>query len=249
MNVNEINKNSWNRQAGRYQQSADFSFNIVDYGDVRCLNDDDLKLVGDVNNKKVLELGCGGANCGIALAKKGAVMTCVDISAEQLKFAGKNAERENASVRFFESPMEDLSFLENEEFDEVISICALMYVKDIGSVFKEANRVLKPGGSFIFSTNDPVFYSIASGLAWKEDNIEDSYFYIGEEKWKWESSHNFEFITYRRPICDYINLLVDAGFIIERFHELPLNHQNPKDLEEELETKYPRIMVFKVRKG
>ncbi len=249
MGINEINKNSWDKQAARYQQNADFSFNVVDYGDVRYPNEEDLKLIGDVKDKKVLELGCGGANCGIALAKKGAIMTCTDISVEQLKFANRNAEREDVNIRFFESQIEDMSYLEDEEFDKVISICAFMYVKDIGKVFKEVSRVLKSGGSFVFSLNDPIFYSIASGLVWKEDNIDDSYFYSGEEKWKWENNDNFEFITYRRPIYEYVNFLIDAGFIFERFYEFPLNHDNPNGLEEELETKYPRLMLFKVKKG
>lgn len=248
MNINEINRNSWNRQAERYQENADFSFDVVDYGDVRSPNDDDLKLIGDVENKKVLEIGCGGANCGIALAKKGALVTCTDISAGQLEFAKRNAEKEKVNISFAETRMEDLSFLKDKEFDKVVSICAIMYVKDIDKVFKEVHRVLKPGGSFIFSTNDPVFYSIAAALICQEENIDDSYFYAGEEKWKWESSDDFEFVTYRRPICEYINLLIDSGFRIERFHELPLRHINPSDPEQELENKYPRIMVFKVAK-
>lgn len=83
LNINEINKNSWNKQAERYQQNADFSFNNLDYGDIRCKTEEELKLLGDVKGKKILELGCGGANCGIALAKQGAIVTCTDISEEQ----------------------------------------------------------------------------------------------------------------------------------------------------------------------
>lgn len=249
MYINEINKSSWNSQAARYQQNADFSFKVVDYGDVRCPTDEDLNLIEDVCGKNVLELGCGGANCGIALAKKGAWMTCTDISSEQLRFAKKNAERENVSIRFFESPIENMTFLKDKEFDKVISMCAFQYVKDIGRVFNEVNRVLKPGGSFIFSLDNPIFSSIAARFLWKEDNLHDSYFYSGEEKWKWDNNDDFEFVTYRRPIFEYINLLVDAGFYIERFYELQINHEKPTSLEEELETKFPRSMVFKARRG
>lgn len=95
MNINEINKRSWDIQAERYQKNADFSFSVLDYGDIRCPNDNDLKFIGNVKDKEVLELGCGGANCGIALAKQGARMTCLDISEEQLRFARNNAAKEN----------------------------------------------------------------------------------------------------------------------------------------------------------
>jgi len=35
--------------------------------------------------KNVLEIGCGGAQCGIAMAKKGAKVTGIDISPEVLE--------------------------------------------------------------------------------------------------------------------------------------------------------------------
>lgn len=96
MDINEINKISWNKQADRYQADADFLFSDVDYGDRRLPTEKDLNLIGDVNGKKVLELGCGGANCGIALAKQGAIVTCSDISEQQLKHAKENAKREKS---------------------------------------------------------------------------------------------------------------------------------------------------------
>jgi len=91
MNINEINKNSWNKQASRYQADADFLFTEVDYGDRDLPTEKDLNLIGDVVNKKVLEIGCGGANCGISLSKQGAIVTCSDISEKQIEFAQKNA--------------------------------------------------------------------------------------------------------------------------------------------------------------
>ena len=47
-------------------------------------NEKHLKLMGNLNGKKVLEIGCGGAQCGIAMAKQGAQVTGIDISKEQL---------------------------------------------------------------------------------------------------------------------------------------------------------------------
>lgn len=167
MNINEINKKSWNKQAERYQQNADFSFNNVDYGDIRCKTEEDLKLLGDVKGKKIFELGCGGANCGIALAKQGAIVTCTDISEEQIKFAKENAKKEEVNIKFIVSSMESL-VLEEKEFDIVISVCAMMYVENIDKVYKNVSNVLKDKGVFVFSLNDPTFYSIAAKYLWND---------------------------------------------------------------------------------
>lgn len=248
MSIIDINRDSWNKQADRYQKNATFSFDEVDYGNSSYPKEKDLKLIGDVKGKKILELGCGGANCGIALAKQGAKMTCLDLSSEQIKYAQNYAKRENVDIRFITSAIEDTSNFESKEFDKVISICAFMYVKDIDKVFQEVNRMLKLGGTFVFSLNDPIFYSVAFGSIWKEDGISDNYFYTGEEKWKWLDSDDFDFITYRRPIYEYINFLIDAGFSLERFYEFESARQNASEEEIALYKKYPSLMVFKANK-
>jgi 2-polyprenyl-3-methyl-5-hydroxy-6-metoxy-1,4-benzoquinol methylase len=74
MDYRESNKLAWNKQSRRYQKKADFNYNKLDFGIPRCLTDDDLHLVGDVRNKKILELGCGGGNIGITLAKRGGLV-------------------------------------------------------------------------------------------------------------------------------------------------------------------------------
>lgn len=87
METKNTNRDSWNRHAERYQKGARFSFDTVDYGSIDSMTEKEMKLIGDVKGKKVLELGCGGANCGIALARQGAIVTCLDISEEQIMFA------------------------------------------------------------------------------------------------------------------------------------------------------------------
>ena len=92
MSTNRSNKDSWNKHAARYQNGGNFSFDRVDYCIVNGLTEFDLGLIGNVSGKKVLEIGCGAANCGIALAKQGAIVTCVDISEQQIKHVGKEED-------------------------------------------------------------------------------------------------------------------------------------------------------------
>lgn len=242
MDINEINKISWNKQADRYQADADFLFSDVDYGDRNLPTEKDLNLIGDVNGKKVLELGCGGANCGIALAKQGAIVTCSDISEQQLVHAKNNAKIENVTIDFIESPMEKVEY--ENEFDIVISIAALMYIEEIDKVFKNVNKMLKKGGIFVFSLNDPTFYSVAAKYLWNDPINQQSYFYSGAEKWKWDNNDEFEFITYRRPIYEYINCLIDNNLSIAKFYQLKPEKEIVSE-EDNLEMLFPRMMVIK----
>ena len=245
MDINEINKDSWNKQAARYQADADFLFNDVDYGDRDLPTEKELNLIGDIKGKKILEIGCGGANCGISLAKQGAIVTCSDISKEQITFAKDNAKRENVDIQFIISAMEDIKYI--DEFDVVISMAALMYVKDIDKVFDNINKNLKNNGLFVFSLNDPTFYSVAAKYLWNDPENQQSYFYSGPEKWKWNENDDFEFITYRRPIYEYINCLTENNLYIEKMFQLKPKKELITE-EDKLEVLFPRMMVFKTIK-
>jgi ubiquinone/menaquinone biosynthesis C-methylase UbiE len=244
MSTNEINKDSWNKHAARYQKGVNFSFDRVDYGNATGLNESDLGLIGNVSGKKVLELGCGGANCGIALAKQGANVTCVDISEQQIQFARENAAREKVEIQFVVSDIEEVN-LPEAEYDVVISMAALGYIENIEKAFMKIKKMLKDKGLFVGSLPDAISTCITSRYLWNDPPETHSYFYVGPTKWKWEDEDDFEFVTYRRPISEYINMLTDMGFYIRKVYEF---HQPPEKVEKEediFRVLYPCMIVMK----
>lgn len=60
----------------------------------RAAGERELKLLGDVKDRDLLEPGCGGGQNAIVLAKGGARFVGLDISDEQVRFARKLAEKE-----------------------------------------------------------------------------------------------------------------------------------------------------------
>lgn len=246
--MNTDNRQAWNLQATRYFNQANLSYTVIDYGDPRCDTDETLHLLPDVSGKTVLELGCGGGNIGIVLAKRGAQVTGVDISEAQLRIASQKAQEQGVTVRYIESAIEALDFTPLAPLDLVISVCALQYVPDLAEVFKKIYAALSPAGTFIFSTDDPIFSSVAAKFLWNDPALQHAYFYDGPETWKWEETDDFSFTTYRHPIDFYINALSAANFTLERFHQLRNRNPEPASEEEQLEQFYPRLMVFKCRK-
>ena len=248
MDYLESNKNAWNKQSERYLKETDLSNTILDFGDPRCLTDEDLHLVGDVRSKKILELGCGGANIGINLAKRGGVITGIDISEQQIAFAEKQAEREGVEIQLEVSSIEDYTF--QAEYDLVISICAFQYVDNLDRVFRKVYQHLVTGGILIFSTNHPAFYTAAYATIWKAEKENTHYHDERPETWKWDDSgqDDFSFTTFPHPVEFYINQLVRCGFKIDRMHELTVPHETITSEEERLESIFPRILVIKAIK-
>jgi SAM-dependent methyltransferase len=248
MDYLESNKRAWNRHSERYLNESGLSNYILDFGDPRCLTDKDLHLVGDVRNKKILELGCGGANIGINLAKRGGIVTGVDISEQQIAHAQRAAKSKGVDIRLEVSSIEEYKF--QEEYDLVISICAFQYVDNLDRIFRNVYKHLVRGGEFIFSTNHPAFYTAAYSTIWKDEKENTSYHDEKPERWKWDESgqDDFAFITFPHPVEFYINQLSDCGFRIDKMHELSIPHQAIMNEEERLETIFPRILVIKAVK-
>lgn len=213
-------RKSWDKIAGPYCKRYEISTDVVHYGPL-CPGEDKLHLLGDIKGKTVIDLGCGGGQNAVALAKMGAEVTAVDFSQEQIKLAENLASELNASIDFITGEISDLSRLPESTFEIAISACAIAYVPDIESTFAEAFRILKPGGKFILSDMNPLQYIIDE----TEDGVEFNHAYPYEPfmlKWRWEfdelqSAPRFQ--HYVRSIACYHNALTAAGFIVSNILE------------------------------
>jgi SAM-dependent methyltransferase len=124
--------------------------------------EDDLRLLGDVAGKRVLELGCGNGRAAVTLAKQGAHTIAIDASATQLAHGRALAAAEEVRVEWHEADLADLAFLRADSIDLALSVFALAEVDDVDRVFRQVQRVLRPGAPFVFSYEHP-FALVAAG--------------------------------------------------------------------------------------
>jgi len=214
---------SWNAVSRDYQSIHKIPTDDAHYGP-RMPTELQLQLVGDVAGKRLLEIGCGGGQCAIAFAKRGAIAVGKDLSEEQIAFARVLAHREGVNVGFYQGTVEDLSEFGDGSQDVVFSAWALPFVEDLGRCFREAYRVLVPRGIFVFSSNHPFGAALSDG---GPPLIVKFGYWDEVREWHWDDDPSKpRFREFSRPVGETFQLLRDAGFIVDRILEpRPLGHE------------------------
>jgi SAM-dependent methyltransferase len=112
-----------------------------------------LNEIGDLNGKRVLELGCGEGGTSVLLAKRGASVFGIDLLDFRLDAARERAVQHKVTdaVQFALMDGMQLGFNDNT-FDLVISKSVLVFT-DHAVIARECYRVLKPEGKAIFIEN------------------------------------------------------------------------------------------------
>ena len=117
-----------------------------------------LSWIKPLRGKHVLSLGGGGGQQTPLLAAYGCDTECVDISGGMLERDRIALERYGLKAKLHQIGMTDLSIFGDESFDGIINPVSMNFVNDIQAVFREAGRILKKGGSFIFGIANPALY-------------------------------------------------------------------------------------------
>lgn len=243
-------KGAWNLVADDYQKIHKISPNYIHYGPW-LPTENELKLIGDVTWKHVLEVGCGGGHCSIAFAKRGAVVTGIDLSESQIEFAKKLAAREKVKVKFLVGDAENLRSVKSNSMDIAFSAYAFQYLRNLRKCFREIKRVLKKNGILVFSLNHPFSEVFDFGTL----KVRRSYYKKGLDYFQWciEGKKSKKFYVVKRTLEGVFTDLVEAGFVVERILEpAPLNKDKSWDWSMDYPLKIlkmiPYTIIFKCRK-
>lgn len=112
-------------------------------------------LGGSIAGKKVLCLAAGGGRQSSLYAAAGGEVTVVDLSGAMLELDRRVAAERGYKMRVLQTSMEDLSGLQDGEFDLVIHPVSTCYVPSIVPVFSEVARVTRAGGLYISQHKQP----------------------------------------------------------------------------------------------
>ena len=179
----------------------------------------------EMKDLQVLCLASGGGQQGPLLAAAGAQVTVFDNSPRQLQQDQWVAKREGLNLTTVEGDMADLSAFKDETFDLIIHPISNVFAPDVLSVWREAFRVLKPGGSLLAGFMNPIIYLFDFQLIEEQGKLDVRYSLpysdlqsLPEEKkaeylakgWPLEFSHTLE---------EQIGGQLQAGFLLSGFYE------------------------------
>jgi SAM-dependent methyltransferase len=215
MNHKEVGR-YWNENAEVWTKLARAGYDVYrDYLNTPAFFD----ILPEVDGLSGLDIGCGEGHNTRLLAKRGARLTAIDISENFIQYAGRAA---------------DLPF-HDAVFDFAVAIMSLMDIPETDCVLSEAYRVLKPGGFLQFSIEHPCFstphrrnlrneegltYAIEVGDYFRNLDGEISEWIFGAAPPEVrEGLRKFKIPRFTRTVGQWLNLLTDTGFVLERVEE------------------------------
>ncbi|UCC16986.1 MAG: class I SAM-dependent methyltransferase [Dehalococcoidales bacterium] len=174
------------------------------------------EFIGSAEGKNACVISSGDNFAAFALASKGMKITSTDISEIRLNIARERAAELGLDIDFFQCDSSDLSPLQDDSYDLVISTPGTyVWISDLKKVYSEVYRVLKPGGFFIFHEIHPFT------RPWKDQpefEIAQPYFETGPYIDERPEGKTYEYLW---MMSDFINALANSGLIIRRVSEDP----------------------------
>jgi len=204
----------WDQQApGYYVEHGDFLGDADFLWGPEGLRESSARLLGDVAGRDVLEIGCGGAQCSRWLATQGARPVATDVSAGQLTQARRLNDATGIDVPLVQADAQRLPFADSS-FDVVCAAYgAVPFVADSAGLMREAARVLRPGGRWVFSTTHPMRWCFRDDAGPRGLVVESSYFdrraYVEQD-----ASGTATYVEHHRTFGDRVRDIVAAGLTL-----------------------------------
>lgn len=118
-------------------------------------DENELRLVGDVAGKRVIELGSTAAANAITLARRGAKTMVIDPSPDRLAEVRQLAEANDVRVECHRGDLADLGFATSASVDLALCVGGLSAVDDVGRVFRQVHRVLRTDAPLVLAVPHP----------------------------------------------------------------------------------------------
>jgi SAM-dependent methyltransferase len=176
-----------------------------------------IQMLGDVAGKDVVELGCGTAYVSSWLARRGARVTGVDLTEEQLATARRMQAEHGLEFPLVHASAEDVP-LPDASFDLAVSEYGASIWCDPDLWIAEASRLLRPGGELVFLVNGTFLMLTSPDVdPVPPAGTELLRPYFGMRRFEWVEDNSVDF---HLGYGDWIRVLISHGFEVERLVEL-----------------------------
>ncbi len=118
--------------------------------------------------KRALGLASGGGQQSAELTAHGYEVTILDMSIRQLLADKLVAQREGYPLNLVKADMTQLFPFEDNSFDFIVHPVSNCYIEDVEHVWREAFRVLTPGGALMSGWTNPIMYMVDEAALYSE---------------------------------------------------------------------------------
>jgi ubiquinone/menaquinone biosynthesis C-methylase UbiE len=229
MNHQEVGR-YWNKNAAVWTRLARAGYDVYrDYLNTPAF----FEILPEVAGLSGLDIGCGEGHNTRLLAQRGAHVTAVDISGDFIQYA-RQSEQQEPGIDYGVASAVELPF-RDAAFDFAVGIMSLMDIPETERVLAEAHRVLKPGGFLQFSIEHPCFatphrrnlrsqegrtYALEVGDYFRNLRGQIAEWIFGAAPPEvTRGLRKFKTPRFTRTISQWLNLLIDTGFVLERIEE------------------------------
>jgi len=230
MDHNEVGR-LWNSNAEAWTRLARAGYDVYrDYLNTPAF----FEMLPDVTGLSGLDIGCGEGHNTRLLAQRGARVTAIDISEVFIRHARELEDKEPLGIHYQVASAVELPFAD-ATFDFATGCMSFMDIPETDRVVSEAHRVLRRGGFLQFSITHPCFdtphrrnlrneqgltYAIEVGQYFRNLDGDVTEWLFGAAPPEAKAGlPKFKTPRFTRTVSQWLNLLIDTGFVLERIAE------------------------------
>ena len=242
----EATRRSWNHATRNHNAHKGDQARALREGQ-ELLFSEELALLGELAGKRLVHLQCNAGQDSLCLARRGAIVTGVDLSDEAIAFARELSRESGIDARFVEAEVCGWMARTDERFEIAFSSYGTTgWLEDLDAWARGVARVLAPGGVLVYQEFHPLRWSFAplddgSGTLalTKDDYFADGPFrepvgdYVLESgaglgvTSEAESVPNTHVATsWQHGLGQIVTAIARAGLVIERLEEQPHSNGN-----------------------
>jgi len=208
----------WNRNAeARHKQIL----SNIDISYHKILIPTIIRLVADVSNKRIIDVGCGSGYLTAKLGGKALHVTGVDPSKEMIRIA-KREYGQIPRVEFHNLSIQDfLRKHSDRQFEVAVSNMSLITIPYLDEALKAISSLLLPNGIFAINITHPCFYNLYRKY---EDPNSFQYHLSHAQRGNFMISIDVGGLPsltthFHRPLQKYFRSLRDASFVVDKLIE------------------------------
>ena len=234
VDVIEQTRRSWNHATRNHNAHKGDQAQFLRTGG-ELLFDEELTLLGPLAGQRLVHMQCNAGQDSLCLARRGAIVTGVDLSDEAIAFAQQLAADTGIAASFERSELVDWLHHTPARFDLAFSSYgAAGWLPDLAAWAKGIARVLVPGGRFVYVEFHPIIWSFDGDRLAKDDYFATQPFREPVTDYVAESGAGLGVValapttpnphvavSYQHTLSQVVTALVRAGLRLTTLEEYP----------------------------